>query len=223
MEIFKNRTDEKGNIFIDKYKIIIDKGNLDIIRYEVVKNCSIVKHIECELEEGEIFRKKFDERIKNLQKGDFIQVKEYYDSSDVERYYMCSYDELEFSPLVKIIDLLLSDDLNALDMLNKVEGERINSLDYQINKVHSELYSLDNAEDQIQKLSELNELLHKKILNKNVKDDIEYYDKVKDCIHYELDSSISMEELNVASKVIDFFNSTKETKKYIKKFTKETI
>ena len=219
------------NIFIEdknsflKYEVIVDKEELEKLKYKIINEYSIIEHIEKDdtfgfrdLSVYAYLRRRNYSEIK-------IGVREYNDFYSMpETLYHYSYDYYHFPYLIELIDKILEDENDYLsDIYNINYNKELVSLDKKVEKLNSEIDNLDNSNyKKIDKLNELKNLLEQIKLNKDQKNVYKAYELVRKHIKFRLVDSIDKSQVK---NVISFFRidynlkvvSDKKVLQYIKK------
>ena len=201
---------DKGR-FRTKYEVTADRDGLEKLKLEIINNCSMIIHHDCDT-------------TKTPNYYDILRIRNYcekkigiYESNDFyasrETLYHVVYDEYRYPYLIELIDRLLNNDEEALsEILNpNFEKEQI-SIDKMINILEEKYESISLREigakrEMLEKLSQLYKL---KELNKNQISVIEYYSKVKEFIELKLIDYMEIELIDRVNK----FNTKSKT--YVK-------
>ena len=183
---------------IEKYHVTFEKEEVEKLKEEIIQNCSFINHQEFESDYDPVLKRKM---IKNFHKT-YVGEKDYFE--ETRKVYLYSYDEYTPPYLVKLIDLLLQNDIKGLEAILSYDLSPNSSIDEQIHSVTQEFIKIDNNQFQQkkEKLKELEELLKLKELNKYQKGIDFYYNRLMQCIHFEWVNSLPMDE---QKKVEDFF------------------
>lgn len=194
-----------------KYEIVVDKNGLEKLKVEIINNCSMIIHHDCNTTETPNYydilriRNYSDEKIGIYESNDFYASR--------ETLYHVIYDEYKYPYLIELIDRLLNNDEEALDeILNpNFEKEQI-SIDKMINILEEKYNSISLSEIVVKReiLEKLSQLYKLKELNKNQISVIGYYSKVKNFIKLKLIDDIDIELINRVNK----FNTKPKT--YVK-------
>lgn len=194
-----------------KYEIVVDKDGLEKLKEEIINNCSMIIHHDCNTTKTPNYYDILRIRNYSEEKVGIYESNDFYASC--ETLYHVIYDEYKYPYLIELIDRLLNNDEEALDeILNpNFEKEQI-SIDKMINILEEKYNSISLSEigakrEILEKLSQLYKL---KELNKNQISVIEYYSKVKNFIKLKLIDDIDIELINRVNK----FNTKPKT--YVK-------
>ena len=194
-----------------KYEIVVDKNGLEKLKIEIINNCSMIIHHDCNTTKTPNYYDILRIRNYSAEKIGIHKPNDFYASC--ETLYHVVYDEYKYPYLIKLIDKLLNNDEEALDeILNpNFEKEQI-SIDKMINILEEKYNSISLSEigakrEILEKLSQLYKL---KELNKNQISVIEYYSKVKNFIKLKLIDYMDIELIDRVNK----FNTKSKT--YVK-------
>ena len=184
---------------LKKYKIEIDKENLESLKYKIINDCSVIKHIKQRKEEkyltGDLdfihvknYRKRFVERIDN---NDFYgpPMKDIYEEE---------YDYYEEPAVIKNIEEVLKGNENkTLELLNyEVKEEQEKNLKEKLNEL---IFNTKNEETLIYEAKKLLEEHKNTTYQKSVNI---YLEDVKNCIRLLFVDEISYEEYEKVCKFI---------------------
>ena len=186
---------------LKKYQIEIDKENLESLKYKIINDCSIIKHIKQKEEEkyltGDLdfihvknYRKRFVERIDN---NDFYgpPMKDIYEEE---------YDYYEEPDVIKIIEEVLKGNENkTLELLNYEVIEEPNK---NLEEKLSELMLNTKSEESL--IYEAKKLLEEHKNTTYQKSVSIYLEDVKNCIRLLFVDEISYEEYMKVCKFIYF-------------------
>ena len=168
---------------IEKYNVTFDIKEIEKIKNEIINNCSDIEH-----------KKYFSDYCPSFSKNDIIrnykerrtgEVKEYFE--ETRFIYEYSYDRYIPPYLGK----------NVLeDILTYKVPDKL-SIDIKIEEKEKELKDIDNknTKEKIEKLKEYENLLELKKLNENQKPLSMYYDKLISLFKFELEDTLSIEEV----------------------------
>ena len=194
-----------------KYEIVVDKNGLEKLKVEIINNCSMIIHHDCNTTKTPNYYDILRIRNYSAEKIGIHKPNDFYASC--ETLYHVVYDEYKYPYLIELIDKLLNNDEEALDeILNpNFEKEQI-SIDKMINILEEKYNSISLSEigskrEILEKLSQLYKL---KELNKNQISVIEYYSKVKNFIKLKLIDYMDIELIDRVNK----FNTKSKT--YVK-------
>ena len=178
-----------------KYEIVVDTNGLEKLKVEIINNCSMIIHHDCNTTETPNYydilriRNYSDEKIGIYESNDFYASR--------ETLYHVIYDEYKYPYLIELIDRLLNNDEEALDEI----------LNPNFEKEQISISEIGAKREILEKLSQLYKL---KELNKNQISVIGYYSKVKNFIKLKLIDDIDIELINRVNK----FNTKPKT--YVK-------
>lgn len=194
-----------------KYEIVVDKNGLEKLKVEIINNCSMIIHHDCNTTKIPNYYDILRIRNYSAEKIGIHKPNDFYASC--ETLYHVVYDEYKYPYLIELIDRLLNNDEEAVnEILNpNFEKEQI-SIDKMINILEEKYNSISLSEigskrEMLEKLSQLYKL---KELNKNQISVIEYYSKVKNFIKLKLIDYMDIELINRVNK----FNTKSKT--YVK-------
>lgn len=194
-----------------KYEIVVDKNGLEKLKVEIINNCSMIIHHDCNTTKTPNYYDILRIRNYSEEKIGIHKPNDFYASC--ETLYHVAYDEYKYPYLIELIDRLLNNDEEVLDeILNpNFEKEQI-SIDKMINILEEKYNSISLCEigakrEILEKLSQLYKL---KELNKNQISVIEYYSKVKNFIKLKLIDYMDIELIDRVNK----FNTKSKT--YVK-------
>ncbi len=214
--------EDKDSFF--KYEVIVDKEELEKLKYKIINEYSIIEHIE-----------KDDTLTCNISVDDFLRrrnfrekkigIREYNDFYSMpETLYHYSYDYYHFPYLIDLIDKILEDKNDYLSDVYSINyNKELVPLNKRVEKLNNEIDSLDNSDyKKMDKLSELKKILEQIQLNKNQKNVYKAYDLVRKYIKFKLIDSIDKKQVK---NVISFLRigyhldavSDKKVLQYIKK------
>ena len=201
---------DKGR-FRTKYEVTADSDGLEKLKLEIINNCSMIIHHDCDTTETPNYYDILRIRNYREEKIGIYESNDFYASR--ETLYHVVYDEYRYPYLIELIDRLLNNDEEALsEILNpNFEKEQI-SIDKMINILEEKYESISLREigakrEMLEKLSQLYKL---KELNKNQISVIEYYSKVKEFIELKLIDHMDIELIDRVNK----FNTKSKT--YVK-------
>ena len=199
--------DEKS---LKKYKVEVDKCSLEGLKFKIINECSVIKHIKQKQREDNLtsdydfvhirnYYKKFVERIDN---------NDFYGPPMIDIYEV-EYDLYKEPDIIKIIDEILKGNYDkVLELLEyKAEDEIHESLEDKLNKLLSNKDNLNNTEKLIY---ETKELLDEYKNTKYQKPVSIYLDDVKKCINLILLDEISYDEY---LRVYNFIDKEADLKK----------
>lgn len=201
---------DKGR-FRTKYEVTADRDGLEKLKLEIINNCSMIIHHDCNTTKTPNYYDILRIRNYSAEKIGIYESNDFYASR--ETLYHVVYDEYRYPYLIELIDRLLNNDEEALsEILNpNFEKEQI-SIDKMIN-ILEEKYESISLHDIVQKremLEKLSQLYKLKELNKNQISVIEYYSKVKEFIELKLIDHMDIELIDRVNK----FNTKSKT--YVK-------
>ena len=213
---------------INKYKIIIDKEELNKLRWEVIDNCSNIIHKSYRTTKTPIYDKEHFRNYKKKKDGVF----QYIDGPD-EYAYLVEYDYLEHSILVKYIDDLLNDNyetINKIKNYNKNFKDNSKDLKKEAEDLANEisLCTINNIDIDLQsyidKLKELNKKINEQEnIKKKYKTENLYKNKILSCISYKYVDSYKLSSLNINLERINKLKSELNNElKQLKKFFSDT-
>ena len=132
--------------------------------------------------------------IRNYQERRTGEVKEYFE--ETRFIYEYSYDRYELPYLVNLLNELLSGKNVLEDILTYKDIDSL-PIDIKIEEKEKEIKGIDdkNTKVKIEKLKEYEKLLKLKKLNENQKPLSLYYDKLISLFKFELEDTLSMEEV----------------------------
>lgn len=199
---------------VHKYEVTFDKNEVSLLLEEVKSKCSTIKHFEYD----DVNLPSLSERIYSQNQSceseirffsqKLVGYREYNDFySPVEDVYHYSYYEYTYSPLVSIINGLLSENPIAIDKIFNPENVHRFNFDNEIEIMKKEIDKIpnDKVKEKIDKLNELNDLLKFASLNSRQKDEDEYYTRLQDLIKFELVSILSYD---IKEKYESFYSKT---------------
>jgi len=181
---------KKGKDII-KYEVIIDIEKLNKIRFEIINNCSHIKHIKNRVTDS-CKPKEWDyEHIRNYSEKyeGRIEYNDFY--SMPEDQYLVEYDYYTHPPLIQLIDNLLKGDTSAIEEIQKLKDEFVDKekeLLEEQQEIISKLNNMKekNKESQIYLLNQSQEKLleyyKEQDLNRNQVPSSKYKNKVLSCI-----------------------------------------
>lgn len=186
---------------LKKYQIEIDKENLQSLKYKIINDCSIIKHVKerqredyltCDLDFIHVrnYRKRFVERVSN---NDFFgpPMKDIYEEE---------YDYYEEPDVIKIIEEVLKGNENkTLELLNYEVIEEPNK---NLEEKLSELMLNTKSEESL--IYEAKKLLEEHKNTTYQKSVSIYLEDVKNCIRLLFVDEISYEEYMKVCKFIYF-------------------
>ena len=194
-----------------KYEIVVDKNGLEKLKIEIINNCSMIIHHDCNTTKTPNYYDILRIRNYSAEKIGIHKPNDFYASC--ETLYHVVYDEYKYPYLIELIDRLLNNDEESLDeILNpNFEKEQI-SIDKMINILEEKYNSISLSEIRVKReiLEKLSQLYKLKELNKNQISVIEYYLKVKKFIKLKLIDDIDIELIDRVNK----FNTKSKT--YVK-------
>lgn len=215
--------EDKDSFF--KYEVVIDREELEKLKYKIIDEYSIIEHIE----KDDTFGFRDLSIYAYLRRRNFIEkeigVREYKDFYSMpETLYHYSYDYYHFPYLIELIDKILEDENDYLsDIYNINYNKELVPLDKRVKKLNNKINSLDNSNyKKIDKLNELKNLLEQIKLNKNQKNVYKAYELVRKHIKFKLIDSIDKVQVKY---VVSFFQvdynlkvvNDKKVLQYIKK------
>lgn len=215
--------EDKDSFF--KYEVVIDREELEKLKYKIIDEYSIIEHIE----KDDTFGFRDLSIYAYLRRRNFIEkeigVREYNDFYSMpETLYHYSYDYYHFPYLIELIDKILEDENDYLsDIYNINYNKELVPLDKRVKKLNNKINSLDNSNyKKIDKLNELKNLLEQIKLNKNQKNVYKAYELVRKHIKFKLIDSIDKVQVKY---VVSFFQvdynlkvvNDKKVLQYIKK------
>ena len=212
-----NEDDESLNIIL-KDLIEFDEYRVRSLRKEIINKCSRIVSKKERLCDSQIYYLNRQENIRNLLKIKNDGKQKYLDSSVVDYYYLCSYDELIFPPIVSIIDRLLKSDDTVLEEIFNPKIEVDESLIIKAEKMAEEIDKINNfdVEAKIKRLNELKSVLDKQKSFNYKNNDYVYYKKLQDLIKVSTVEFIYSEKLNEALLTLGFFEDSEFLEKYQK-------
>lgn len=183
---------KKGKDII-KYEVKIDIEKLNKIRFQMINNCSYIKHIKNRVTDS-CMPKYWDyEHIRNYHEKyeGRIEYNDFY--SMPEDQYLVEYDYYTHPPLIQLIDSLLNGDTSSIEQIEKMKDENIDKekeilAEQQeiINKLNT--MKEKNKQDQIYLLNQSQEKLleyyKEKELNRNQVPSTRYKRQVLSCIEF---------------------------------------
>ena len=178
---------------IEKYNVSFDPKEIEKMKNEIINNCSGIVHenyrSDCSIgfSESEIIR-----NYKERRTGD---VKEYFE--ETRPIYEYSYDRYVAPYLVNLLNDLLKGKNTLEDILTYKVLDKL-PIDIKVEDKEKEIKNIDDKDTKlkIKKLKEYERLLELKKLNKNQKPLSMYYDKLISLFKFELEDTLSMEEIN---------------------------
>lgn len=215
--------EDKDSFF--KYEVVIDREELEKLKYKIIDEYSIIEHIE----KDDTFGFRDLSIYAYLRRRNFIEkeigVREYNDFYSMpETLYHYSYGYYHFPYLIELIDKILEDENDYLsDIYNINYNKELVPLDKRVKKLNNKINSLDNSNyKKIDKLNELKNLLEQIKLNKNQKNVYKAYELVRKHIKFKLIDSIDKVQVKY---VVSFFQvdynlkvvNDKKVLQYIKK------
>ena len=194
-----------------KYEIVVDKNGLEKLKVEIINNCSMIIHHDCNTTKTPNYYDILRIRNYSAEKIGIHKPNDFYASC--ETLYHVVYDEYKYPYLIELIDKLLNNDEEAVnEILNpNFEKEQI-SIDKMINILEEKYNSISLSEIGAKReiLEKLSQLYRLKELNKNQISVIEYYSKVKNFIKLKLIDYMDIELIDRVNK----FNTKSKT--YVK-------
>ncbi len=190
--------EDKNTEFV-QYKVSVDIEKLRNVAYEIIENCSFIKHVEGEFRGSQLPRQYtlMDfMRYRNLQKEWLRKEPNYLDIEYIEGYYdiyRLSYDEYVFPTIVEKIEIILKEcennNTNAIDgklassILDYEEETQTSSPILEIKKKIKSLQgnSLENLKLFTKNLEEIKQLRESYERNKYQQPITSYFKKVKEC------------------------------------------
>lgn len=177
---------------IEKYNVIFDIKEIEKIKNEIINNCSDIEHKKyfsdycLSFSENDIIRNYYERRTGEL--------KEYFE--ETRFIYEYSYDRYIPPYLVNLLNDLLKGKNVLEDILTYKVPDKL-PIDIKIEEKEEELKDIDdkNTKEKIEKLKEYENLLELKKINKNQKPLSMYYDKLVSLFKFELEDTLSIEEL----------------------------
>lgn len=183
---------KKGKDII-KYEVKIEKEKLSKIRFQIINNCSHIKHIKNRVTDS-CMPKYWDyEHIRNYHER-YIGRIEYNDFYSMpEDQYLVEYDYYTHPPLIQLIDNLLNGDTSAIEQIEKLKDESLDKEQELLNEQKKIINKLNNMieknkQNQIYLLNQNQEKLleyyKEQELNKNQVSATRYKKQVLDCIEF---------------------------------------
>ena len=206
---------EKNEIV--KYNVLFDKEKLERLEYDIIEYCSIIEHYDYK---DTNFPKMYG-LLDHLKYRNYssvaVGVMEYNDFYSMpETLYRIKFDKYHFPYLVQLLGELISGNVMALeDIFTINEDKELKPLDKRIEEINEKINNTDNikANEKIELLNKLSELIKQKELNKNQISVNKYYLKARKLITFKKVDSISYSELE---RILNFYNIQDE-KEYIDK------
>lgn len=177
---------------IEKYNVTFDTKEIEKIKNEIINNCSDIVHKKYRSDYSPSFSN--NDIIRNYEERRTGDTKEYFE--ETRFIYEYSYDRYEPPYLVNLLNELLSGNNVLKDILTYKVLDRL-PIDVKIEEKEKELKDTDdkNTKEKIEKLKEYEKLLELKKLNKNQKPLSLYYDKLISLFKFELEDTLSIEEI----------------------------
>ena len=176
---------------IEKYQIDFDKEEIEKLKYQIINNCSYIKHEEFDSDYSPRFT---NEIIRNFTYTDTGRDKEYFEKTrDIYHY---SYDEYKPPQLVELIDKLLNGDSSAIDKIYNYDIPTKPFLEDRIKLAIEELKEIEDITKKKNMLHEIEELLNAQELNKNQQSTESYYNRLLKLINFKQIDSLSISELD---------------------------
>ena len=177
---------------IEKYNVTFDKKEIEKIKNEIINNCSDIEHKKYFSDYSPSFSK--NDIIRNYYERRTGEVKEYFE----ETRFIYEYSFERYIPpyLVNLLNDLLKGKNVLEDILTYKVPDKL-SIDIKIEEKEKELKDIDNknTKEKIEKLKEYENLLELKKLNENQKPLSLYYDKLISLFKFELEDTLSIEEV----------------------------
>ena len=179
---------------IKKYKIEVDKQNLESLKIKLINECSVIKHIKEKQREDNLTSDYDFMHIRNYSKR-FIERVDNHDfyGSPLIDIYEVEYDFYIEPKIVKLIEeVLKGNEEKALELLEYKEDDEVHeSLQDKLNKLLSNEDNFNNTEKVIY---ETKELLDEYKNTKYQKPVSIYLNDVKECVKLVLIDEISLED-----------------------------
>ena len=193
---------------IGKYKVAFDVEKVVKLRSEIIKKCSIKRHVVKDLQEYSIsVIPEKSTNIINFKKGELVDG---IDNNDLGfRVYRCSYDELTYPYIVSLIDRLLNNDSKAI---NEIYSNKANNrVDFEREiKLKKDLISMiddSKIDEKIKAYNDLKNLIQIAKLNEGIIDSYEYYEKLQNLLSFDLVDTISSDDITTTLNTISFFEN----------------
>lgn len=177
---------------IEKYNVTFDIKEIEKIKNEIINNCSDIEHKKYFSDYSPSFSK--NDIIRNYHERRTGEVKEYFE--ETRFIYEYSYDRYVPPHLVNLLNDLLKGENVLEDILTYKVLDKL-PIDIKIEEKEEELKDIDdkNTKVKIEKLKEYEKLLELKKLNENQKPLSLYYDKLISLFKFELEDTLSIEEV----------------------------
>ena len=206
-----------GKLF--KYNVLFNKDKIEKLKDEIIDNCSFIKHVELDSDYGPYFS---DYRyVRNYRYYDTGKDMEYFE--ETRSIYHYSYDLLEPTKLVNLINALLNGNSEAIDEIMNYRIYKTSKIDRDIkakNKEFANLLASNNIKKKKEVLKELEELIKLKDLNKNQVSEEEYYKQLLNLIKFDLVDKVNLGDVYRMER---FFNTEFIRINYNKNKTKSHV
>ena len=187
----------KENDTVKKYQITIDKEKLSNLKYGIINNCSVIKHIKEKVREdylpyndGFYIRNYFQTFVERVSNNDFF-------GPTFIDIYQVEYDSYNEPDIIKLINKVIDGSKEAAIELLSYNKSLKKDYKSEINKL---LEDKENIGDNIEKI---NELLEEEKYNKNQKDIGFYLADIKACISLMLIDECSYDDYQRFCKFCD--------------------
>lgn len=166
----------KENDIVKKYQTTIDKEKLSSLKYGVINNCSVIKHIKEKVKEdylpyndGFYIRNYFQTFVERVSNNDFF-------GPPLIDIYQVEYDIYNEPDIIKLIDKVIDGNEDAA--IELLSYSKRTKKDYK-NEINKLLEDKENIGDNIDKI---NKLLEEEKYNKGQKDISFYLSDIKACV-----------------------------------------
>ena len=200
-----------------KYNVLFNKDKIEELKDEIIDNCSFIKHVELDSDYGPSVDFNL---IRNYRCYDTGKDMEYFE--EVRSIYHYSYDLLEPTRLVYLINALLNGNPEAIDEIMNYHIYKTSKIDRDIKAKKKEFDNLasNNIKKKKEVLKELEGLIKLKDLNKNQVSEEEYYKQLLNLIKFDLVDIVNLGDVHRMER---FFNTEFVRINYNKNKTKSHV
>ena len=192
----------KENNLIKKYDVQVNKDELERLKYDIIINCSYLKHFDGKVLENNM--PNYNDYLKyiNFNKELIKQVEDRsFFGSGWNNLFHVTYDERIFPEVITLINEVLNDNYNnVIKLLDYKEMKSKDNKKQTMNIDISNIEDLKKSKEEIDKI--INELYNDK-LNENRVSVNKYINKIRKCITLILVDELSVEDFNKTYNFVD--------------------